>query len=77
MLVVVYYRDGGEFMKPAQQNQSLRDYARANGVPLWMIAESYGVHVMTLIGRLRKPFNKEQSDAFMRIVDEKSVKDNG
>ena len=56
-------------MKPAQENQELRDYAKKRGVALWQIANEFDVHAMTLISRLRKPFTDEQAAAFKRIVD--------
>jgi len=59
-------------MKPVQENQELRDYAKKHGVALWQIANEYDVHVMTIIGRLRKPFTEEQSASFKHIVDELS-----
>lgn len=57
-------------MKPKQENQSLRDYARNKRVAQWQIANHYGIHVMTLIGRMRKPFTEEEHKDFMRTVDE-------
>ena len=50
-------------------NMNLRYYAKGNGVPLWRIAKEYGIHEMTLIGRLRKPFDKQMSAEFKKIVD--------
>lgn len=57
-------------MKAKQENQDLRDYARSNGVTQWQIANHLGIHVMTLIGRLRKPFDEKSRASFMRVVDE-------
>ena len=57
-------------MKPKQENQDLRDYAKGKGVAQWQIANYYGIHVMTLVGRLRKPFTEEERNSFMRTVDE-------
>ena len=56
-------------MKVKQENQDLRDYARARGVTLWQIAAAYGIHEMTLIGRLRKPFDADEKNRFSVIVD--------
>lgn len=56
-------------MKVKQENQDLRDYARDRKVALWQIAAAYGVHEMTLISRLRKPFNGEDSLQFKKTVD--------
>lgn len=59
-------------MKPKQENQELRDYAKKNGVALWQIANRLDVHGMTLISRLRKPYTYEQAALFKRIVDDLS-----
>lgn len=56
-------------MKVKQENQDLRDYARFRKVALWQIAAAYGVHEMTLIGRLRKTFDADDRQKFMSIVD--------
>lgn len=56
-------------MKVKQENQDLRDYARDRNVALWQIAAAYGVHEMTLIGRLRKPFNADERKKFVGVVD--------
>lgn len=56
-------------MKVKQENQDLRDYARARGVTLWQIAAAYGIHEMTLIGRLRKTFEATDRQQFVSIVD--------
>ena len=53
-------------MKP---NMDLRLYARGKGVPLWRVAEAYGIHENTLLQRLRKQYSKEDAEEFMRIVD--------
>ena len=53
-------------MKP---NMDLRFYARGKGVPLWRVAEAYGIHENTLLQRLRKQYSKEDAEEFMRIVD--------
>lgn len=57
-------------MKPKQENQELRDYAKGHGVALWQIANRLDVHGMTLISRLRKPYTDEQADQFKCIVDD-------
>jgi hypothetical protein len=57
---------GGDVMKP---NMDLRFYARGKGVPLWRVAEAYGIHENTLLQRLRKQYSKEDADEFRRIVD--------
>lgn len=70
MLVQVVYNDCEVIkMKPKQENQELRDYAKSHGVALWQIANAYGIHAMTLISRLRKPFTNEQADRFRQIID--------
>ena len=56
-------------MKP---NMDLRFYARGKGVPLWRVAEAYGIHENTLLQRLRKQYSKEDAEEFMRIVDKLS-----
>lgn len=56
-------------MKVRQENQDLRDYAKSRKVALWQIAAAYGVHEMTLIGRLRKPFDADDRQKFISIVD--------
>lgn len=56
-------------MKVRQENQDLRDYARFKHVALWQIAAAYGVHEMTLISRLRKPFDGSNKTQFKNIVD--------
>lgn len=56
-------------MKVKQENQDLRDYARDRNVALWQIAAAYGVHEMTLISRLRKPFSVEDCSQFKKTVD--------
>ena len=53
-------------MKP---NMDLRFYARGKGVPLWRVAEAYGIHENTLLQRLRKQYSKEDAEEFRRIVD--------
>lgn len=57
-------------MKAKQENQDLRDYARNNGVTQWQIANHLGIHVMTLIGRMRKPYDAKNRDAFIKMVDD-------
>ena len=57
-------------MKP---NMDLRLYARGKGVPLWRVAEAYGIHENTLLQRLRKQYSKEDAGEFMRIVDKISM----
>lgn len=56
-------------MKVKQENQELRDYAKSKKVALWQIAAAYGVHEMTLIGRLRKPFDADETKKFVGVVD--------
>lgn len=56
-------------MKPKQENQDLRDYAKKHGVALWQVANELDIHAMSLISRLRKPFVETQANAFKRIVD--------
>lgn len=56
-------------MKVKQENQDLRNYARTKKVALWQIASAYGVHEMTLIGRLRKPFDADERKKFVEVVD--------
>ena len=56
-------------MKVKQENQDLRDYARMRKVALWQIAAHLGIHEMTLIGRLRKPYDEASQHAFKVIVD--------
>ncbi|NLG11389.1 MAG: hypothetical protein GX562_07675 [Coriobacteriaceae bacterium] len=53
----------------------LRFYARGKGVPLWRVAEAYGIHENTLLQRLRKQYSKEDAKEFMRIVDKLSRKE--
>ena len=57
-------------MKPKQENQDLRDYAKSKGVTQWQIANNLGIHVMTLIGRMRKPYDERNKIAFKKMVDE-------
>lgn len=56
-------------MKVRQENQELRDYAKIRKVALWQIAAAYGVHEMTLISRLRKPFDADERKKFVGVVD--------
>ena len=53
-------------MKP---NMDLRFYARGKGVPLWRVAEAYGIHENTLLQRLRKQLSEEDSADFKAKVD--------
>ena len=59
-------------MKP---NMDLRFYARGKGVPLWRVAEAYGIHENTLLQRLRKQYSKEDAEEFKKIVDKLSRKE--
>jgi len=57
-------------MKPKQENQDIRDYAKNKGVMQWQIANQYGIHVMTLINRLRKPFTGDERKEMMQVIND-------
>jgi sugar diacid utilization regulator len=53
-------------MKP---NMALRFYAKGHGVALWQVAQQMGIHVNTLINRLRVPFGEKEADEFKHLVE--------
>lgn len=51
-------------------NEDLRQYAKERGVPLWRVANAFGINDGNLSRRLRFEFSPEQAEHFRRIVDE-------
>ena len=52
-------------MKP---NMELRFFAQRYGVPLWKVANEYGVSEPTIIRWLREEFTSERAEEFKQIV---------
>jgi len=46
----------------------LRFFAQRYGVPLWKVADEYGVSEPTIIRWLRKEFTAERAEEFKQIV---------
>ena len=51
-------------------NTDIRRAARANGVPLWKLADRLGISEPTLTRWLRKELPEEQKQEFLQIIAE-------
>lgn len=51
-------------------NNSLKRYAAGKGVCLWEVAERFGMSDSSFSRKLRKAFDTEQTEQFMKFVDE-------
>ena len=52
------------------ENVTVRDHARKKGVPLWLIAERYGVSDTKFSVMLRRDLPAETQDELVSIIDE-------
>ena len=50
-------------------NDALRRYAQERKVPLWKVADAFGINDGNLSRRLRHEFTVEQAARFKQIVD--------
>lgn len=61
----------------SKANQTIRDTARANHIPLWRIALQVGVSEQTIIRWLRVPLTAEKESTIMTaintIVEEENI----
>lgn len=53
----------------SKANQTVRNKARSNHIPLWRIALQVGVSEQTLIRWLRVPLTAEKETAIMDAID--------
>lgn len=51
-----------------KENYKLREFAKANKVPLWRIADNLGISEQTLIRRLRKQLDTETEKQIEKII---------
>ena len=51
-------------------NLELKHYAQMKEVPLYMVAEKFGVAEATFSRKLRKEFSPEEAERFKNYVDE-------
>ena len=53
-------------------NQDIKNYAKANGVRLWQIAEVLHINDGNFSRKLRKELSETQKEEIVRIIDELS-----
>lgn len=53
-------------------NQAIRKAARIAGVPLWRIADRYGISATWFSTRLRKELPKAEQEKILAIIEELS-----
>lgn len=51
-------------------NDRIRAIARANGIPLWLIADALGISESTMTRKLRKPLTTLEYDAIVSAIKE-------
>lgn len=51
-------------------NKEIRRTARANGVPLWKIADKLGISEPTMSRKLRHELPEEQKEKILNIINE-------
>lgn len=59
-------------------NEVIKEYAKANSVKLWQIAERLGMHDSNFSKMLRHPLSHEKEQQIRTIIEEiaKSMEDN-
>lgn len=50
-------------------NIELREYAKRNNVPLWMLAEHLGFSEPTMTRKLRRDLSPEDREKFLTAID--------
>lgn len=56
----------------SQNNEKIKLYAKSKKVPLWKVAEQYGMHDSNFSRMLRYPLSNEVEDKIIAIIDELS-----
>lgn len=51
-------------------NKTIRDYAKANRIAHWRIAEELGIHEAVLCRNLRHELPKKEQDKIMAIISD-------
>lgn len=52
-----------------QANQTIREYARVNGIKLWQVAEAYGVNDGNFSRKLRHELPEDEQQRIISIIE--------